>query len=286
MRSYRHARARTARSISYSPDIRPGSKVIITLREQERISPESRGNGLLPASPDGKEETSSFETSNIDGANKVWGDSESTDDELRDSYFEADSYAMLQDFALCSPSQRIQLIYMFPPFSPGFQRLLDQGGYIGSRAGRAVLLWFDGPRISQEDIVEQILKDGKSEWAQEVQIEMLRGSSKRSYDDRKSEGTDETRRPKARGHSVDGLGTAVDGFEVDFQAESNQSSASSLQHELDSLLASESRRVRDRWILTFPHETDAHRFIREWSRRSMDSGRAGEPRTVHTELLW
>ncbi|MCJ1348343.1 hypothetical protein MMC31_006574, partial [Peltigera leucophlebia] len=91
---------------------------------------------------------------------------------------------VLQNYALCPPSQKISLRVLFPPYSPAIRRLIDQRGYAQievppapasemiqdeqqkkdnsrSRSGRAILIWVQGYNPPLSSIREMINQDGR-----------------------------------------------------------------------------------------------------------------------------
>lgn len=173
---------------------------------------------------------------------------------------------VLQNYALCSPSQRISLRVLFPPYSPAMRRLIDQRGYAQievppgsgiqeqnrSRSGRAVLVWVQGYNPPLSSIREMINQDGRNRglaWSLAGDVPAIEkvGSS--------SEDTTTT--------------------------QSNQSAKSGQSKE----------RLRRRWIVTFTDESEARRFLRRWHRRPFPLRGAGTgvgepPSLVNAEFIW
>ena len=163
-----------------------------------------------------------------------------------------DAYAMLQDFALCPPSHRLKLLYIYDFLSPGMRGLLDRGGYLRlsdctDRTKGAVLFWVEGYSPTSREVNAVIASDGRDRgMAWDVSISKLDAPAEiaDSSEDLQSENT-------------------IEIYESNPPRQSSQ-----------------------RWVLTFSDESEARRFIRAWHRRHLASIRHDEPRTVHAEILW
>lgn len=189
---------------------------------------------------------------------------------------------VLQNYALCPPSQRISLRVLFPPYSPALRRLIDQRGYAQievppapaptsgmiqeeeqkknknnttsnrSRSGRAILIWVQGYNPPLSSIREMINQDGRKRglaWSLAGDVPAIE---------------------KVDYSSEDGPTTQSNG-----SAENGQSK----------------ERLRRRWIVTFTDESEARRFIRRWHRRPFPLRGAGTgvgepPSLVNAEFIW
>ena len=164
----------------------------------------------------------------------------------------AEAYAMLRDFTLCPPSHRLKLLYHHEVLSPGMRSLLERGGYLRlpddtDRAGRAVLFWVDGYSPTMREINTVIATDGRDRgMTWDVSISKLHGST---------EVVDSSEYFPEEGF--------LKGFE-----------------------SQPSRRVSQRWILTFAEESEARSFTRSWHRRPLASITHDETRIAHAEVIW
>lgn len=170
-----------------------------------------------------------------------------------------DVYDILQNYALCPPSQRISLKILFPPYSPGLKRLMSQRGYsqiIGpnDKTEKAVLLWVNGYQPNLAMIRDVISRDG-----QDRGIAWALANGENSIEKAKVPlvAEDEIRRLE--------------------DAEDYQSSRS--------------RPSYPRWIISFTDENEARRFTRTWHQRPFPLGgktvAVGEPPPlVHAEVIW
>ena len=179
-----------------------------------------------------------------------------SDPEAEDDPFSEpeDAATMLADFALISPHQRLQLTYMYPPLSPSLMHLIDRNGYLGTRAGRAVALWVDGPQAPGPGTIEEVLRlDGERRglhWELE-ELERIKTRTKESEDDSQGNGNG------------------------DVYAEDV------------------ARTGRARWLLTFSSEDETKRFMRSWHMRPVrftleeqEDHLEREVSIVHLEFLW
>ena len=174
-----------------------------------------------------------------------------------------DVHALLQDYALCPPSQKISLKVVFPPYSAGVKRLIDQRGYTQlvqpeEKAGRSVLFWVNGYQPSTSLVRNAIAQDGRDrgmDWA------LLNG--------RKS--IEKVDVPNVLGDAED---TEIDSKEVEDWEERGGA-----------------KRTYPRWIIAFMDEDEARRFVRAWHRRpfavSRDPSLQDEPPPlIHAEFVW
>ncbi len=175
-----------------------------------------------------------------------------------------DVHALLQDYALCPPSQNISLKVLFPPYSATVKRLIDQRGYAQlvspeEKAGRAVLFWVNGHQPHTNLVRNAIALDGRDrgmEWA------LLNG------------------RKSIEKVDVPTVSSDIEDLED-----------SSLEEDGDGHEPGSGRRPYPRWIITFEDENEARRFVRAWHRRpfsvSRDPSLQDEPPPlVHAEFLW
>ena len=163
------------------------------------------------------------------------------------------AYVLLRDYALCPPSQRIQIKLSYPSYNVVTKRLFDQRGYSqlvehGDKSGRSVLFWVDGSSLSTFAIKNAVAADGRERGlAWDITIDRLDTSMPARKDISKSE----------------------DAKEADECKE----------------LASSDVNIR-RWILSFRDENEARGFVRAWHRRLFPQDRDENPRPVHAEFLW
>ena len=171
-----------------------------------------------------------------------------------------DVHALLQDYALCPPSQTLSLRTLFSPYSHSVKRLLDHGGYDAvvqpqEKTAKAVLLWVEGYQPSTHALKDVIARDGSN-----------RGMSWGVTD---GEGSIEKLKiPAASAEESEDSGSVAD-LELRPRKHAGFS----------------------RWVITFDDEAEARRFARCWHRRlyPMPSDRIifGEPPPlVHAEFLW
>ncbi len=162
-----------------------------------------------------------------------------------------DAHAILQDYALCPPSQDIQLKLLYPQCDPSTKRLLDQRGYrqlVGAndKRGRSVLFRVEGQQLTTSVIRDTMAADGRERglpWG--MSIEKVDNSA---------------------AMTVDG---DCHGLEYDRTPEMRPQSSTPL-----------------RYILSFADENHARSFIRAWHRRPFPAARGEGPSLVHAELMW
>jgi len=164
-----------------------------------------------------------------------------------------DVHSLLQDYALCPPSQYLQLSFLDPPYASRMARLLQQRGYPQltqgkDKTGRSVLFWVDGyPQPTTGTIRSFISADGQDRgmhW--DVSIEKL----------------EPPRLPE-------------DEPDQYHKAESAESAE-----------VKPERRTEKRWMLSFSDENEARRFVRVWHRRAIPSARGEESLVIQAEILW
>ena len=163
-----------------------------------------------------------------------------------------DASTLLQDYALCPPSQRLQLKAMFQTYSPGLKSLLDLGGYPQLVEGkdqtrRSVLFWLDGPQLTASAIKHTIAADGRE-----------------------------------KGLAWDIAVEAVDTSAV--LANEHKEHKSEVLEEISELRPR--RRLPHRWIISFVDEGEARRFIRAWHRRPIPSAQSYSQDLAHAEFIW
>ncbi|KAL8843062.1 MAG: hypothetical protein Q9176_002365 [Flavoplaca citrina] len=166
-----------------------------------------------------------------------------------------DVHTLLQDYALCPPSQRIKIISMFSPFGAAYRRLIEYHGYPQLTepvdwTGRAVLFWVEGHYPTTNAVKDAIDQDGRErglQWGAKVgnrYVEKLELSTEMAKDLENGEDSE----PVAR------------------------------------------RRSESRWIVKLGDENEARRFVRTWHRRPFplpsDHVRGEKPPIVNAELLW
>lgn len=170
-----------------------------------------------------------------------------------------DVHALIQDYTLSPPSQRLSLKVVTAPYAGGVKDILAKGGYEhlvrpNERAGRAVLIWVDGYRPNIYSIKRFIAHDGRHRglaWALATDvssIEMLEVPS--------------------------GVPSELE--------ETTYMDDPELKLKKSDLL---------RWIVTFGDEIEARRFVRAWHRRPFPIPNArdsygGPLPLVNVELLW
>ncbi|KAI4249194.1 MAG: hypothetical protein L6R40_000652 [Gallowayella cf. fulva] len=87
-----------------------------------------------------------------------------------------DLHALLQDYSLCPPSQRINILSMFAPFGATIRRLIKHQGYPEltepfDRTGRSVLFWIEGHSLTTNAVRSALDEDGRQrglQWATQV----------------------------------------------------------------------------------------------------------------------
>ncbi|KAL6718322.1 hypothetical protein ACLMJK_004411 [Lecanora helva] len=163
-----------------------------------------------------------------------------------------DVHALLQDYALCPPSQRLQLRMLKPPYAPRTRLIFRQRGYPQlvegeAKAGRSVLFWIDGHQVTTSMIKRTLDEDGQE-----------RGLAWNMLIQRVD--------PSMAGADLE-EDTGSGGYEGSDQ----------LRHH---------RSPPARWILTFTDESRARGFIRAWHRKPFPIERAQVLSLVHTEFLW
>ena len=163
-----------------------------------------------------------------------------------------DVHALLRDYALCPPSQKMQLKLMFPHYKNGTRTMLQQRGYPqivqdDDKTGRAVLFWVDGQQPATPVVKNTIGADGRERGlAWSVSVEKLDTSKAMPDESRDVEDAQD-------------------------------------EEELESRFR---RHAPSRWILSFADKTEAKRFVRAWHRTPFPSTRGGTPGLVHAEILW
>ena len=167
-----------------------------------------------------------------------------------------DIHHLLQDYALCPPSQRINILSMFAPFGATVRRLIEYQGYPQltepiDNTGRAVLFWVEGHYPTTNAVRAAIDQDGRDrglQWGSQV-----------------------------RGRYVEKL-----------EPSSGESSEDSEHWETFEPVAQ--RRSSKRWIVRLGDENEARRFVRAWHRRPFplldDEVRGEKPPVVNAEFLW
>ena len=174
-----------------------------------------------------------------------------------------DVNALLQDYTLCPPSQRISIHLLLPPYEHFVRNLLAQRGYSQivqpeNKSGRSVLFWVDGHRPSTAALKSMLTKDGidrGTPWG-----------------------------PMNGKGSIEQIHKASEPLPEDLADE----------HALEDGESRPSRRkMFSRWVIAFEHESEARRFVRLWSRRpypfpvAHETPVDGEPTPlVHAEFLW
>lgn len=162
-----------------------------------------------------------------------------------------DAYAILQDYALCPPSQDMQLKLLYPQCDPSTKRLLDQRGYCqlvggNDKRGRSVLFSVEGQQLTTSVIRDAMAADGQERGlAWDMSVEKVDNSAATTLDG------------------------DCHGLEHDSTPESTSQRFTSL-----------------RYILSFAHENQARSFIRAWHRRPFPATRSEGPSLVHAELMW
>ena len=162
-----------------------------------------------------------------------------------------DADAILQDYALCPPSQDIQLKLLYPQYNPSTKRLLDQRGYRqlveeNDKTGRFVLFVVEGQQLTTSVIRNTMAADGRERglaWV--MSIEKIENPTTRPYD--------------GDCHRLEDNGSPE-------------------------LRTQRSNRLR--WIMSFTDESQARSFIRAWHRRAFPATRGEGPSLVHAELMW
>ena len=163
-----------------------------------------------------------------------------------------DAHAILQDYALCPPSQDMQLKLLYPQSNPSAKQLLDQKGYRqllegNDKTGRAVLFRVEGQQLTTSVIRDMMATDSRERGlAWDMSIE-----------------------------KVDNSATTTDGRDCQ-----------GLEYNGNPELLRPQRSTPSKWVLSFADETQARSFIRAWHRRPFPTTRGEGPRLVHAELMW
>lgn len=163
-----------------------------------------------------------------------------------------DAYALLQDYALCPPSQRLQLRLMYPSYTSGTKAILLERGYPQllkgeNKTGRSLLFGVDGQHLTTTMIRNAIAADGRQKGlAWNISVEKLDNSN-----------------------SAGGGGEDLVSSEYDGGAE----------------LVSQ-QIIPPRWILVFKDENEARRFMRDWHRRPFSLTHGSGSKLVHLDFLW
>lgn len=163
-----------------------------------------------------------------------------------------DVYTLLQDYALCPPSQRLQLRLMYPSYTSSMK--LQERGYSqllegDDGTGRSVLFMVVGQQVTTHMVRNTIAADGRQRGlAWNVSVEKLNTSH-----------SAQDKSPESDNNDSDGSA----GAELEPQ-----------------------RYVAPRWILVFKDENEARRFIRAWHRRPFPFRQGDGPRLVRAEFLW
>lgn len=175
-----------------------------------------------------------------------------------------DVHALLQEYALAAPSQRISLRMLAPPYGVSIKRLLQSQGYrpiIGPPdiSNRAVLFWVDGFQTTTASVKQMLERDSKEK---SLQWSVLSGKG-----------------------SIREMSTLINA--LNNEVVGNQSAVAG-----DSEASPEKSALR-RWIISFEDETEARRFVRLWHRKpfammpASENEFSGEPDPlVHAEILW
>lgn len=168
---------------------------------------------------------------------------------------------MLQEYALCAPSQRLRIRALFPPFDSRISQVLKDRGYAQltkpiNKAGRSVLFWVEGYQPSTYAVKQLLAENGRDRgilWSPE----------------------------KGKG-DVDLVKTDVARNLDEFDVEEDPEWENLSRHEL-----------YPRWVISFENETEARQFVRVWHlqpfpihSRSEKARDDEPPPLVHTEFLW
>lgn len=165
---------------------------------------------------------------------------------------EEDVYSLLQDYALCPPSQNISLISLFAPYKATVKNLIDHQGHPQlccptNRAGRAVLFWVEDLHPTASAIRSAIDQDSRD-----------RGLPWATHGNRYVE-------------KYDPSVALAEGFER--QDRTGAPSNSSV-----------------RWIITLNDEDEARRFVRAWHRRPFpvpsDYAKGEVIPIINAQYLW
>ena len=175
-------------------------------------------------------------------------------------------YKLLQDYALCPPSQQIHILGLFPPLSDRLQRILRHKGYPEltephDKTGRAVRFWVEGFLPTLKQIQQFIVQDGRHRgmsWALMNGMDSIQqidpdGSRAHEEEADEHEGV-ESEDPGIRGYN---------------------------------------RRTKRRWIIAFEDENEARRFVRRWHLRPFSAfddkeheHKGDHAPLVHAEYMW
>ena len=163
-----------------------------------------------------------------------------------------DAHALLQNYTLCPPAQRLDLKLLSPFYSGKTKAVLQERGYRqlveGDRkSGRSVLFWVDGQSLTATIIRNIVAADGRDRGlAWNMVVEKVEP-------------------PKAN-------------FDEDIEAENSDYEEGA---EWDSV-----RHTPSRWLLSFADENEARAFIRAWHRKPFPGARGEGLKLVRAEFLW
>ena len=157
-----------------------------------------------------------------------------------------DAYALIQDYALCPPSQRIQLRLLTPPYTTTMRNIVQEGGYrqlIEGRAdeGSSVLLRVDGPQVATSFVRNAVAADGR-------------------------------RRGMTWNFTIEKVTSDEENLGIDV---SEKSSKSRLEYFGVS-----------QWVLNFVNENEARRFVRSWHRKVFSTNQDTSIEILNAELLY
>ena len=174
-------------------------------------------------------------------------------------------HKLLEDYALCPPSQKISLLGLFPPLGVALNRIVRYKGYPEltqprDKTGKAVRFWVEGFVPTLEQIQGFIGRDGRHRgmaWALmdgKDSIQQIDPDGSRSNEE--------------------------DGTEHEH-----------MEHEGKAFRDYVSR-TKIRWIIAFEDENEARRFVRRWHLRPFPTGsddrerRGDHAPIVHAEYMW
>ena len=115
------------------------------------------------------------------------------------------------------------------------------------KAGRSVLFSVDGHRLATSMIRDTVAADGRDRGlAWDISIDRL-----------------------------DAPTCVTDGFEASMTTETDEFVGLSARHNIQS-----------RWVISFPSENEARRFVRAWHRRPFPSIQGDEPAIIEAQFIW
>ena len=162
-----------------------------------------------------------------------------------------DIHTLLRDYALCPPSQRLQLRILHSPRLVRKTALSEDQGYPQLvkgkyKIGRSILFWVNGYDLTRNILKNTIAADGRDRGlAWNVSIEKV--------------------------DLPQGINDGNDIVNNDYDR---------------SIELKAHPHISPRWIVVLANENEARRFIRTWHQKPFPLARENHPKLIHTEFLW